>query len=67
MATNINQKLDKLQELVIDQLIKELEEGISDNISVANTLLTANKVVIKHDEGDSTHAKVKKIMKREKE
>lgn len=63
MSTTRN-KLDELQELTIDALIAELKSGDTTNISVANTLLTANKVVVKQDEGVTQHSKVKKIMKR---
>ena len=67
MSNQVSKDLEKLQELVIKQLIRELEEGDTSNISVANTLLTANKVVVKHNEGEGTHSKVKKIMQRKSE
>ena len=56
----IREKLEKLQELLIDQLIKELEQGDSTNISVANTLLSTNKVVTQPETEASMHEKVKK-------
>lgn len=62
---NNREKLEKLQELTIDALIAELEAGDTSNINVANTLLTANKVVSKPEEGDSVHSKVQKLVKRE--
>ena len=62
---NTREKLEILQDLTIDALIKELEAGDTSNISVANTLLTANKVVTKPEEGDSVHSKVQKLVKRE--
>jgi len=61
---NTRQELERLQELTIQALIKELEEGDTRNINVANTLLTANKIVTKPEEGDSAHSKVKKIIQR---
>jgi len=62
---NTREQLERLQQLTIEALIKELESGDTTNINVANTLLTANKVVSKPEEGDSAHSKVKKIIKRE--
>jgi len=67
MSNQINKDLETLQGLVIKALIKELEEGDTSNIGTANTLLTANKIVVKHEEGGGTHSKVKKIMKRKSE
>ena len=64
MSSAIGKKLDILQELVIDALIEELKSGDTTNISVANTLLSVNKVLVKPDEQESQHQKVKKIMKR---
>jgi hypothetical protein len=63
MSDNTKGKLDKLQDLVIDALIAELEEGNTDNISVANTLLTANKIVVA-PEADDMHSKIKKIKRK---
>lgn len=65
--SNINQKLNRLQELVIEQLIAELESGNTENIGTANTLLTANKIVVARDEGSTQHSKVKKIIQRNKQ
>lgn len=62
--SNISTKVDRLHELVIEQLIKELEAGDTTNISVANSLLTANKKVVKQDEGDTQHSKVKKVLRK---
>lgn len=57
----IREKLERLQELLIDQLIKELEQGDSTNISVANTLLSTNKVVTQPETEASMHEKIKKV------
>ncbi len=62
--TNISTKVDRLHELVIEQLIKELEAGDTTNISVANSLLTANKKIVKQDEGNTQHTKVKKVLRK---
>lgn len=56
----IREKLERLQELLIDQLILELENGDSTNISVANTLLSTNKVVTQPETEASMHEKIKK-------
>jgi HKD family nuclease len=61
---NVSVQIDRLQELVIENLIKELESGDTTNISVANTMLTANKVIVKQSEGETQHKKVKRVMKK---
>ena len=61
---NLAKELEELQVLVIQQLKRELKEGNTENISVANTLLTANKVVVKHDQGENVHSKVKRMVKK---
>ena len=57
-------KLEKLQGLVIDALIEELSNGDTRNISVANTLLTSNKVVTQPESEESVHSKVKRAIKK---
>lgn len=62
MITN-REKLETLQGLVIDALIEELKQGKTHNISVATTLLTANKVVTLPTTEDSMHNKILKAKK----
>ena len=57
-------KLEELQGLVIDALIEELKNGDTRNISVANTLLTSNKVVTQPESEESVHSKVKRAIKK---
>ena len=64
MNKEVANKLDELQVMVIDALIGELRNGDTTNISVANSLLSNNKVVVKHEEGENQHSKIKKIMKK---
>lgn len=65
MNKEIAKKLEALQELVIDNLIEQLKGGDTSNISTANTLLMNNKIVIKPEESEGMHDKVKRIMKKQ--
>jgi hypothetical protein len=66
MATNkeMRNKLEELQLLVVEALIKELREGNTANISVANTLLATNKVVTQPETEESMHEKIRKATKK---
>lgn len=64
LNNNTKNKLEELQSLLIDNLIEELKSGDTRNIAVANSLLTSNKIVVKNDDGENQHTKIKKIMKR---
>jgi hypothetical protein len=59
-----SEDLEELRRLLIQALIKELKEGDTTNVSVANSLLANNKIVVKHEEGENQHSKIKKIMKK---
>ena len=67
MDNNTKGKLEKLQELLIDALISELKEGDTTNISVANTLLTANKIVVPPEDKNDMHNKVSKVIRKKKD
>jgi hypothetical protein len=67
MKNETKGKLEQLQELLIDALIKELKDGDTTNISVANTLLTANKIVVPPEDKDDMHNKVKKVIRKKKD
>lgn len=62
----VRSKLEELQLLVVEALIEELKSGDTTNISVANTLLTANKVITQPDSEESMHSKVQRIMDKNK-
>ena len=62
----LRQKLDTLQELVVDAYIDGLREGDLHprDFGPVVTLLSQNKIVLNEDAGESQHQKVKKIIKR---
>ena len=68
MRQSIRTKLEKLQELVIDQYISALESGNLHprDFAPIMTLLNQNKVVVREDEGETQHSKVKRIVRKDK-
>ncbi len=64
--STMREKLERLQVLVVDQYLDELENGTisAKDMAPIITLLNHNKVVSKAEEGESTHKMVKRLVKK---
>ena len=67
--SHLRDKLEKLQVLVIDAYIEGIETGElhARDMAPVITLLNQNKVVLEDKPKDTTHQKVKRIMKKKEE
>ncbi|RLA83970.1 MAG: hypothetical protein DRG78_02870 [Epsilonproteobacteria bacterium] len=64
--TTMRGKLEYLQELLVDEYIKMLEDKQlrAENFAPVITLLNQNKVVSTPSEGENQHTKVKRTLKK---
>lgn len=62
----LQEKLEKLQKLVVDAYIEGIENGElhARDMAPVITLLNHNNVVLKAEQEETAHSKVKKIMQR---
>lgn len=70
MNDNMRSKMERLQELVVDKLIEELEEGNLKAMDLQSSisLLNNNKIHVKgEDAEEGVHNKVKRLIKKTQE